>query len=305
MIDAALPLPSPPSARAKHLTFIGAGFIAFAFVGPFLAAAVGYGEVTAFQAGQDVARTLGSLLFLALIAWAVTSGRSDTTKAGARVVVGVLLCVVVGNNIAQTASEVQKVKAYLAEALVFRDQQAAKFTKLGERFDAVDLRTVLTPQSMVTRDGHAAARATLATYRSLLAERRALMQTYLLEYEKFMRDRPLTGDAKAGAEEGMKGKREATVALYSSLDEVQTGLADSMERVLDWGAAQAGKLGMQNGQLLFTDVRQQAELNALLSKVTEAEKKMNTALVAAQATQEKAQQEMADQNRRANEILKK
>lgn len=154
-------------------------------------------------------------------------------------------------------------------------------------------------------DGHATARAVLATYRALLAERRALVQTYLLEFERFVNERAPAGDARAGAMEGMKGKREATVALYASLDEVQSGMADSMERVLDWGASQAGKLGIQNGQLLFTDARQQAELNVLLAQVTEAEKKMNAALVTAQGVQQKAQEEIADQNRRVNEFLRK
>lgn len=304
MSQTATALP-PPSPIAKRLTFMGAGFIALAFIGPYLAALLEFGEMTAFRAGEDGVRTLGSLLLLALISWAVTRGRSDTTKAGARLVVGVLLCIVVGSNIAQTAGEVQKAKAFVAEALVFRDQQAAKFTKLAQRFDTVDLAKVLTPQSMVTQEGHATARAVLATYRALLAERRALVQTYLLEYERFVNERALTGDARAGAMEGMKGKREATVALYGSLDEVQSALADSLERVLDWGASQAGKLGIQNGQLLFTDARQQTELNVLVAQVGEAEKKMNAAVLRAQGVQQKAQQEMADQNRRADEFLRK
>ncbi|MDP3251632.1 MAG: hypothetical protein Q8M77_06940 [Hydrogenophaga sp.] len=295
----------PPSPHAKRLTWIGAAFIALAFIGPYLAASMGFGEMSAFKAGADGARTLGSLLLLALVAWAVSRGRSDTFKASARVAVGVLLCIVVGSNIAQTAKEVRDQKAFLADALVFRDQQALKFAKLGERFDAVDLGKILTPQSMVLRDDHAAARATLATYRALLAERRALVQTYLLEYERFVADRALSYDAKAGAQEGMKGTRESTEALYASLDDVQTGLADSMERVLDWGVTQAGKLNIQNGQLMFTSTRQQAELDALLVKVAAAETKMNEAQVAAQRVQQKAQKDMADHNRQAAEILRK
>jgi len=295
----------PPSPTVKRLNFVGAILIILAFVGPYLAAMLGIGEVTAFKVGEDGARTLGSLVLLAIIAWAVSRGRSETFKAGARVVVGVLLCGVVVSSIAQTAREITEAKALLAEALVFRDQHALKFAKLAERFDAVDLTKVLTPQSMVLRDDHATARATLATYRALLAERRALVHTYLLEYERFVTDRPASRDAKAGARQGMKGKREATEALYTSLDEVQTGLADSMTRVLDWGGEQAGKLGMKNGQLLFSSPRQQVELNALLTKVTEAAARVKTAVTAAQVVQQKAQRDMVDQNRQAYELLRK
>jgi hypothetical protein len=147
--------------RTTRLQLLGVGLIALAFIGPYLAAAVGIGEASASQAGQDVARTLGSLLFLALIAWAATRGRSDATKASARVVVGLVLCIVVATNIARAASDTEAVKTYLLDAVQFRDAQTAKFTKLGERFDTIDLAMVLTPpvcghtDRPIRRQGHA------------------------------------------------------------------------------------------------------------------------------------------------------
>ncbi|NPC57840.1 hypothetical protein [Caenimonas soli] len=302
MTAAAKTSPSPTSTR---LSILGAGLIALAFIAPYVGAAIGIGEASAFQAGQDIARTLGSLLFLAFIAWAVTRGRSDSTKAAARVVVGVLLCAVVASNIASAASDAAAVKAYVVETVQFRDAQAAKFSKLGERFDSIDLTKVLTPQSVATPPGQAIARALLANYRALLAERRALLQTYLLEFERFVNERAPSGNARAAAMAAMKEKKDQTVTLYAALDEAQGGLADSMERVLDWGAAQGGRLGVQNGQLLFTDVRQQGELSALAAQVTEAEKKFNATLLTTQAAHSQAQADMVDQNRRVQEFLKK
>jgi hypothetical protein len=287
-----------------RLTFMGVTFIVLAFIAPYIASLLGFGPTSASQAGEAAGRTLGSLLVLALLAWATTRGRSDTAKASARVVVGVLLCVLAGSNIAQTASDMQEAKAFVAEAVKFRDEHAAKFAELGRRFDSIDLTKVLTPDALTDSAARAAARATLASYRVLLAERRMQLQAYFLAYARFVDERAPTGDARAGALEGFNEKKRQTEALYSSLDESQTGLVDAMQRVLDWSASQPS-LQQRNGQLMFADTRQQAELSALVAQVNEAEKKMNASAQNAQVAQQNAQRDMVDQNRRVQELLGK
>lgn len=294
--------PADDKAR-KLLSTAGTALIALAFIGPF--AAVAFGSYTYFSAGEDVARTAGALLFLAFISWLTTRTRSPLTKAKARFVVGLLLCLTVGTNIARAASAAEDAKRYVREALEFRDQQMAKFTGLGQRFDKVDLSTVLTPQSVATPAGLANSRATLAQYKALLAERDLLLQSYLTAYERFVNERAPDGEARRGAFEIYKTQSAETSALYQGLGQTQRALASAMEMVLDWGEAQAGRIGIQNGQLLFSTREQQQELASLVAQVGEAEKTVNATVAKATETQQRAQAQIADQNQRAAEFLKK
>lgn len=61
---------TPPSSTAQRLTVVGFGFIALAFTGPFIAARVGFGGISASGAWEDIPKTLVVLLLLAFLAWA-------------------------------------------------------------------------------------------------------------------------------------------------------------------------------------------------------------------------------------------
>ncbi len=294
---------TPAEARsAKLMNMLGLGLIAAAFVVPFLAIPLGWGS--AFSAGQDVVRTLGSLALLSLIAWLATRNRTSLGKANARAVVGLLLCVVVGNNIYARQKEEQLAKDFMRQSLVFQEQQAQKFADLGARFDKVDLSTILTPTSMTTQAGMDRARAQLSQYRALLAERRLLLQTYLSEAERRITSLP-EGETRRGASAPLEEGKTQTSAIYAALDRTQGALTDALEAVLDWGQSQAGKLGAKNGQLLFTSREQQAQLQVLLAKVQEAETEMNAEVSAAQKRQVEAQAKMRENNRQIKDLLAK
>ena len=116
------------------------------------------------------------------------------------------------------------------------------------------------------------------------------------------RTRPASRRAAAGPLE--EGKAQTTAA-YAGLDRTQSALADSIESVLNWGQGQTGKLGVKDGQLLFTSKEQQAQLQALLGKVQLAENAMNAEVAAMQKVQLEAQQKMRENNRQMREILAK
>lgn len=294
--------PADDKAR-RRLSSIGTALIVLAFVVPF--GAVYLGSYTYFEAGADMGRTTGALLFLVFVSWLTTRTRSPMTQAKARFVVGLLLCLTVGTNIARAASAAEEVKRYVREAIEFRDQQMAKFAALGQRFEKVDLSTVLTPHGVATPAGIARSRATLAQYKALLAERDLLLQSYLTAYERFATERAPDGEARRGAVETFKEKSAETAALYQGLGQTQRALVTAMEKVLDWGEAQAGRIGIQNGQLMFSTREQQQELATLVAQVGEAERAMNATVAKATETQQRAQAQMADQNERAAEFLKK
>jgi hypothetical protein len=290
------------SSSAKKMNVLGGVLIAAAFVVPFLAIPLGGG--TAYSAGQHIARTLGSLLVLALITWAVTHNRGALAKANGRVVTGVLLCLVVASNMHVQYKERGIAKQVMRDAVAFQQTQAAKFTDLDIRFDKVDLTKILTPEAMTAEAGMATARASVAQYRALLAERRALLQTYLSEFERFVASIP-PGETKQGAMSSVASGKEQTVQLFNGLDRTQTALIDSIAAILDWGQAQAGHLGVRNGQLLFKTKEQQAELQALLVKLNAAEAEMTKTAQAATAAQAQAQEKLRANMQEAEKLLSK
>ena len=299
----ATPLSSSASRTAININYAGGGLIALAFALPFLAIPAGLG--TSFQAGGQTVDTLVALLVLAIISWAITRKRSDLAKASGRLISGGVLCLMVGTGLAQAASEEQASKRFLRDAMALQAAQSAKFVDLGQRFDKINLTTVLTPEAMTTVSGLATARATIAQYRALLAERRLLLQTYLAEFERFFATIP-PGDMRNGALSAMSGgSKDATAKVYADLDRSQTALTDSMSAVLDWGAAQAGALGVRTGQLLFSTKEQQAELQTLLAKLGDVEVQNAAVLKSAAVMMTEAQAVVVDNIRQAEQILRK
>lgn len=67
------------------------------------------------------------------------------------------------------------------------------------------------------------------------------------------------------------------------MDKVQGEHAAALGVVLAWAQANAGEIGMCNGQKLLTNAAQQQELQALASRLQEAEKAVNDAAQKAQA----------------------
>ena len=225
-------------------------------------------------------------------------------KASARLITGVVLCVIGGTYLAKAANEEAIAKQVARDALAFRAKQSALFLALGQRFDKVDLNTVLTPEALTTHAGMSAARATIAEYRALLAERRLLVQSFVLEFDRFIAGIP-AGNARDGALSTGGARKQETVRLYADIDESQTALVEAIASVLDWGFAQAGKLGVRNGELLFVSREQQAALQGLLARLAEVEAQNTKVLTAASATQAKSQATQLESVRKAEQLLQK
>lgn len=302
MGDLPTTVPAAEIAGAKRYTYLGAALIALAFVGPSLATLFGLGN--AFSVGQDIARTLGSLALLALIAWLITRNRSGVAKAKARTVVGVLLCITVGNNIANAAKEEALAKQFVRDAIAFQTRHAAKFEDLGKRFEQVTVAQYLTPAGLTSPQNLLAGQAALERYRSLLAERNLLLQTYLAEYTAFVNTLP-PGETRRGAESAIGPSKQATEDLYKLLDKTQTSHADAMGAIFSWAQTNAGKLGLRGEQLLFQTQQQQAELTTLAAKLQEAENTVNAAVSKAQAEMAKAATKREQSMKEAEALLSK
>jgi hypothetical protein len=250
--------------------------------------------------GEDLIGSLLFLLLLGLIAWVTTRGRSAAVKAAARAIAGALLFLSVVGNIGSQARDADAFNAFGVEGIKLRDEYTSKFTQLDERFRAIDLTNVITPDSLTKPTEQAAARATLANVRVLLAERRALLQTSLLEMERLAKERAPAGDVRTGALDELNRIKTVTLARYSLLDDSQSKSVESMERMLDWGAAQSDRLKVRQGKFVFADAQQEAEFDALLTQIEQAAQNVRET---AQEDQRKAQ-DAAKQAKRVQELPK-
>lgn len=302
MTSLAIVLSPNASKLARRLHGWGYALIIVAFAIPFLAAL--FGRSTAVQVGESLAQNLIVLFVLALVAWLAARKRNDMAKAIARLLTGALMCLFVGGTLAVAANEEQDAKRHVQEMLAFTAKQAAQFNDLALRFDKVDMNTLLSVENITSASGLATAKATIAQFRALLAERRLLLQTYLASMDRYLNELP-AGDFKAGAMSGIGASKAATVNLYSDLDRSQTAWVDAMSAVLEWSAEQSGKLLIQAGQLMFTSVQQKTELTALVNKVGVAETDLNKVLAATAAAQTAAQEKTKKNMQTAEKLLQK
>ena len=249
-------------------------------------------------------RNLLALFVLALIAWLATKKRSDIAKARAKLLAGVLLCLFAAGNLSYAANDERQAKQHLQQMMAFTQNQAASFNDLALRFDKVDMSTVLSVENITTPLGLITAKATVAQFRSLLAERRLLVQTYLAEVDRYLNDLP-PGDLKAGAMSGFGASKAATVKTYNDLDRSQTAWTDAITAVLNWCTGQSGKLFLQGDKLMFTNPSQKAELTTLVDKVSAAEADLNNVLQATAAAQSAAQEKTKANMQEIEKILQK
>ena len=302
MTSLAIKLSPESTRRARHLHSMGFALICLAFALPFLLAAIG--KSNAFQAGESLVRNLLALFVLALVAWLATRNRGDMAKAIARLITGMLLILFVGGGIALAANEDELAKAMLKESLAFAAKQSTRFTELGQRFDQVDMNSVVTVNTLTSPPGLATSKATVAQYRALLAERRSLLSSYLSDFERYFATLP-PGDFRAGAMSSMGANKAATVKLYGDLDVAQTAWADSISGILEWAEKQTVKLSARGDQLVFKDATQQAELSALVTKLTTTESALNKVIQAAAVQQAAAQDKTKANLAEADKLLAK
>ena len=286
----------------RKIGAVGWGLIVFAFVVPFASAALGYSS--AAQAGYQVGQMTIALVVLVVVTSLALKRRNPLVRSYGRVGVGVLLTIWALASAGQQMGQANAQKAFLIEAQQMQARHAARFVQLGNRFDAIPLNTVLTPGSITSDAGIAGGRNTIAQYRALLAERKALLTSTFAESEQFFNTRSPTEADKREALASMERGKGATIKLYGDLDAVQSAVAQAISDVLDWAASQRGKLTTKDGQLVYANAQQQTELQVLLTKLQAAETKQQEVLKRAAVSQQKAQESMRESNEKLQKMLK-
>ncbi|HMH17188.1 MAG TPA: hypothetical protein VK572_03470 [Burkholderiales bacterium] len=294
--------PLQAGTSARKIGVIGWGLIGLAFVVPFASGALGYNNAaqTGYQVGQ-MAIALGVLVLVTSLA---LKRRSTLVQSYGRVVVGIVLTLWALGSAAQQIGQENAQKAFLIESQQMQARQAARFVELGKRFDAIALNAVLTPASITSPAGISTGRDTIAQYRALLAERKALLTSTFAESEQFFNTRSPTEADKREALASMERGKGATISLYGDLDAVQSAVVQAISDILDWAASLRGKLTAKDGQLVYANAQQQTELQVLLAKLEATEVKQQEVLKRAAVSQQKAQETIREGNTKLQQILK-
>lgn len=283
--------------RASRYTYIAAGLIALAFTAPFV---MNWGSPYRF--GQTLGQILGALLFMVFISWLITRNRSDLAKAKGRLAVAVLLCLSTAGNSLTAKREEDIAKDFMRGAVEFQEKNSVKFIDLGKRFETVTVHQYTTAEAIASPQAMEAAQLALERYRLLLQERSLLLQTYLADWRAFVNNVP-HGEARRSAEQAMGPKMEQTQTLYRNLDVAQRVHVEALGAVFTWAQAQAGKLGVRDGQLVFQSAKQQQELQALAAKLQTAEDAAEKVEKVTQAEQVKAGERHQDALKNAEQFL--
>lgn len=213
-----------------------------------------------------------TLLVVAGVAWLITRKLSPRTKVYGRVAVGLLLCLNMSVKLSNDIRDHEESKAYAVQLAEARQQHAA-FADALQRYEQLDLSEVLTPPALTTAQGIAAGRAAMARYHRLLAERQRLLNSLVAAMDRTAAVSPGLSD------EATQGPAPVDVAVYAAFGAHEPAVARAMDAILDWASAQQGRLKQVNGEYVFADASQEAEMDSLLARLDEAE----TALAKAQA----------------------
>ncbi len=296
-----IPQPERPVAT-RIARDVGTALIVTAFALPFLAALAGY--ISLAGAAYDTAKNAGLLICFGLLAWFAAQRRHKTAWAYACLLAGLVLSLFSASNLVQPIRETDARKQFVIAVVAHHARQTAAFTELGDRFQKADVSRILTPENISTREGLSIAKTGIASYRSLVTERRVLMQTQLIESDRFINQRLAPGIARDIGVMQMNEGRTALVKMYSDMDLADTQLLDAMSALVDWGVAQEGRLGMHRGSFVFESDAQKLQLQRLVAAVEKADAARDAIVSVNTVGQARAEQRQTKNAAGAEEFLK-
>lgn len=291
---------SDEASEPTALKVIGAALIGTAFLFAGWSGAMQGGS---YQAGQRIGQLLAIFLILLLVSWLFTRNSAPATRAYGRIVVGVLLWLVGGVNFNADSTEKKIGQAFLRDAIAMNAVHTKKFQALNERVSSADLASVLTPANVTTQAGIAKGREQVAQIKTLIAARDALIRKNFDDIRTLVGNLP-AGPTKSGAEPMVAKRRTETLHAFDNLSKTQLAHLDVVGQILNWCAAQDGKLRNQDGQLRYTSREQFTEMQAWLDKLTVAEAAANKAFETANQLERTAEARSEKSLKRANELLK-
>jgi hypothetical protein len=254
------------SPAERRIAYAGAALILLAFLGPWLA--LKFGAALGRGGGRQVGSMTVLLFLLGFIAWLLTHKRSNLVQAWARAVVGVLMCVASTVNAVQIAREELAAEAFLRVALEFTPQSLSAWNEADAKLNDIDLEAYTVPEALSSTAALASAQAELQRYRALVTERHLAIGAYVAEGKAFVDTAP---QGVIHSEFQTEWSREEMLVRKIDADSqaARTEYANVMAELFAWAHANAGSLGMRDGQLLQTP-EQRGVLLSLKARLAQA-----------------------------------
>ena len=275
-------------AGSGSLGYWGWALIACAFIKP-IAEAVGGGNPA--QAGERIAYIGMAFVVLVLFVGLAMRKRSTRAKGIGRIVVGIILIAIssLPASAESTRGTTPAEKQFLQESQALAASHLMDSQRLGVKFDAIDLDSMLTPANLASSKGLASLRKAVTDYRGLLDERMRMLYAQQADFEKFFNTRSPTDADRSAALASFQPGKQRNIDLYSGLDRTQRAFADAVSEIVEWSAKQSGHWALQGGKFLFESAAQQQQFLTFANKVRAAEAAANAAIVAGTATQKQMQ----------------
>lgn len=248
------------------------------------------------------ARSLGQLALPAVIAWWVTRKSAPQKKHQAVFVVGLVMLfttLVVSFNESRSNTAMRE---YVKTALILNAEGEAKLQALSAKLDAVNLADALMMENFTHPGRRASAKASVAQYRSLVFERKALIAAQLAKGRQLLDTLP-DGAVRDRAEGNFKRSEAEIKGIYDPLETTQLAYVDAVETLLLWADTQRIQLST-DGQPLFETQEALDQFRALLGRLLERQAAFSAAVQVALAKQAVVNQDIANIKTEAERFVK-
>ncbi len=202
-------------------------------------------------------------------------------STGVKIAVGVAVLVVlaaVGSAANEQFQEKQQARALLVSVDAMVQRQNAQGAALDARFGQIDLDHRIEPTALLNADGVADARAELAKYRGLLAERDHLAASADQERQALFASLP-AGKIRDAAFRGSARVADSHHAIAAALSKAQIDNADAVQAYVDWFDVHRGDLHVRNGKLTTVTQQEVDEVRVLGERLASTGQAVDAAIV--------------------------
>ena len=193
------------------------------------------------------------------------------------------------------SSEADRAVRFLNAMKTRAKQFAEESAAVDRKFDAVDLSTVLSAESLISKPSLEASRKKLSSYKAAIAARDAMLTKHMALSEQIIRTSDLTEREVAQAMAGLNSSKDAVMRNYADLTAAQLATVKATEDILDFAQQGLGRITTENGQPMFQTQPELDEYQRLIQVLTEVAGTETVITQKVQAQAQTSKQSLVDQ----------
>ncbi len=231
------------------------------------------------QATYAATQALFTLALVGVVGLLITIRRGPRTEAWGTFAIGVGTFLITMGLAANTLWERFDERRLTQQAAALDQEFSPQFADLAARMERANLRWPHPVQMYLSTEKRAQAKAQVAQFQALLAERRAVLGSYWLKADALVNSTPSRYRLEMQA--GMQGPLAAQMKdTLRALDQAQSDYATRLLVLLDWWDHNAAEVENLGGRVWFNHLAAEEEYLALFKSMTVAEAKVVEAYAA-------------------------